>query len=83
MPWKWGEDCFDLPSSSPDFGQIVTAYYYFVFPNLMFNFYLSGLSLHVVEPLQTNLTRVSFYTFVWRPEKLQMGTDADKDQTEM
>ena len=49
----------------------------------MFNFYLSGLSLNVVEPLQTNLTRVSFYTFVWKPEKLQMGNDADKDQTEM
>jgi len=70
MPLKWGGDCFDLPSSSPDFNQQVAAYYYFVFPNLMFNFYLWGLSLNVVEPLQTDLTRISFYTFVWKPEKL-------------
>jgi choline monooxygenase len=80
---KSGEDCFALPKSSPDFGQNVAAYYYFVFPNLMFNFYPWGLSLNVVEPLQTDLTRVSFYSFVWKPEKLQQGAGADVDATEM
>jgi choline monooxygenase len=79
---KSGEDCFDLPASSPDFGQNVAAYYYFVFPNLMFNFYPWGLSLNVVQPLQTNQTRVSFYSFVWKPEKLQTGAGADVDSTE-
>jgi choline monooxygenase len=80
---KSGEDCFDLPESCPDFGQNVAAYYYFVFPNLMFNFYPWGLSLNVIEPLETELTRVSFYSFVWKPEKLQMGAGADVDHTEM
>jgi choline monooxygenase len=79
---KSGEDCFDLPGSSVDFGQNVAAYYYFVFPNLMFNFYPWGLSLNVIEPLERDLTRVGFYTFVWKPEKLQQGAGADVDTTE-
>lgn len=79
---KSGEDCFELPETSPEYGQNVAAYYYFVFPNLMFNFYPWGLSLNVVEPRQPNLTRVSFYTFVWKPEKLQTGAGADVDTTE-
>ncbi len=32
---KSGEDTFDLPPDSPDYGQHVAAYYYWVFPNLM------------------------------------------------
>jgi len=79
---KSGEDCFDLPENSPEYGQNVAAYYYFVFPNLMFNFYPWGLSLNVVEPLQNDLTKVSFYSFVWKPEKLQQGAGADVDSTE-
>lgn len=80
---KANEECFELPASSPDYGQNVAAYYYFVFPNLMFNFYPWGLSLNVVKPLGNELTKVSFYTFVWQPEKLQTGAGADVDSTEM
>ncbi len=79
---KTGEDCFDLPANSPDYGLNVAAYYYFVFPNLMFNFYPWGLSLNVVQPQHNALTRVSFFTFVWRPEKLQTGAGGDVDTTE-
>ncbi len=79
---KSGEDCFDLPQSSPDHGQHVAAYYYFVFPNLMFNFYPWGLSLNVVQPRQPDLTQVSFYSFVWDPGKLQTGAGGDVDATE-
>ena len=32
------ENCFDLPASSPDYGKNVAAYYFWVFPNMMFNF---------------------------------------------
>lgn len=80
---KGNEDCFDLPASSPDYGQNVAAYYYFVFPNLMFNFYPWGLSLNVVKPLEKELTKVSFYQFVWNQDKLQSGAGADVDSTEM
>jgi choline monooxygenase len=48
---KDGEDYFELPSHSPDYGKKVAAYYYWVFPNLMFNFYPWGLSINIVKPV--------------------------------
>jgi choline monooxygenase len=31
--------CFDLPKNSKDYGKKIAAYYFWVFPNLMLNFY--------------------------------------------
>ena len=39
------------------------AHYYWIFPNLMLNFYNWGLSINVVEPISINKTRVNFFTF--------------------
>lgn len=47
---KEGELVFDLPADSIDFGKQVAAYYYWVFPNLMLNFYPWGLSVNIVQP---------------------------------
>jgi len=62
------EDCFDFPHSSPDFGKKIAAYYFFVFPNIMFNFYPWGLSLNVVNPIGLRETKVSFLTYMWDNE---------------
>ncbi len=80
---KGDEDCFALPESSVDYGKQVAAYYYFVFPNLMFNFYPWGLSLNVVKPEATAKTTVSFYSYVWKPEKQHSGAGGDLHTTEM
>ena len=40
---KDDEDCFDLPVSSIDYGKKVAAYYFYVFPNLMFNLLSLGI----------------------------------------
>lgn len=58
-----GEPCFDIPGGAVDAGRRVYAYYFWVFPNLMFNVYPWGLSLNVVEPLTHNRTRVRFRTY--------------------
>jgi len=79
---KDDEDCFDLPASSPDHGRKVAAYYWFIFPNLMFNFYPWGLSINLVEPRGLAETRVRFLTYVWRPEKLNTGAGAGLDTVE-
>jgi len=34
-----GEPCFDIPEGAQDYGKNIYAYYWHVFPNLMFNFY--------------------------------------------
>jgi len=80
---KDGESAFDLPGDSPDHGQRVAAYYYWVFPNLMLNFYPWGLSLNLVQPQGIDRCRVSFRTYVWDPAKLDSGAGNGLDQVEM
>jgi len=76
------EEAFDLPESSPDHGTRIAAYYFWMFPNLMLNFYPWGLSVNVVRPLGPALTKVSFIPFVWKPEKLAQGAGAALDRVE-
>jgi choline monooxygenase len=80
---KDGEPCFDLPDGSPDHGTAVAAYYFFVFPNLMFNFYPWGLSLNIVEPIGISETRVRFLTYVWKEELFDTGAGSGLDTVEM
>lgn len=72
-----GEDCFDLPATSPDYGKRIAAYYFWLFPNLMFNFYPWGLSINVVRPLSVGLTKVSFLRYTWNEARLDLGLAAD------
>ena len=80
---KKGDVCFGLPSSSPDFGKEVAAYYFWVFPNMMFNFYPWGLSLNIVQPLNVSETKVSFLTYVSDESKLNTGAGSGLDTVEL
>jgi len=71
---KGSDDVFDLPAGSPDFGNRVAAYYFWIFPNMMLNFYPWGCSVNIVKPLKVNLTRVSFRTYIWKPEKFNAAS---------
>lgn len=76
------EPAFDLPSGHPDEGQRVGAFYFWMFPNLMLNFYPWGLSVNVVRPQGVGLTKVDFIPFVWRPELVGLGLGGDLDRVE-
>lgn len=76
------EEAFDLPENAPDFGKRVAAFYFFVFPNLMFNFYPWGLSLNVVEPINVAETRVRFLTYILDKSKFG-NADEVLHQTEL
>lgn len=39
----------------------------------MLNFYPWGISMNIVRPLETGLTRVSFRSYVWDRSKLGAG----------
>jgi choline monooxygenase len=80
---KQGQLVFDLPESSPDFGKSVGAYYFWVFPNLMFNFYPWGLSLNVVKPIAPQQTNVEFHTFIWDESLFNRGAGSDLNRVEM
>ncbi len=74
---------FDLPDGSPDYGKKVAAYYYWVFPNMMFNFYPWGLSLNIIRPEGKDKTRVSFITYVSDESKYNQGAGSDLNRVEM
>ena len=76
------EDAFDLPPTSPDHGERVAAYYYWLFPNLMFNFYPGALSINVVQPLGPDRTKVSFLSYVQGPTGGYRGAGAAIDRVE-
>lgn len=61
-----GEPHFEIPEGAEDYGRKIYAYYYWLFPNLMLNFYPWGLSLNVVEPQAPDRTRVRFRSYYFR-----------------
>ena len=75
-------EVFDLPEGHPDYGKNVGAYYYWVFPNMMFNFYPWGLSINVVKPLDINRTKVSFISYVYDPSKLDKGAGSGLEKVQ-
>jgi choline monooxygenase len=79
---KGGEEVFTLPAGHEHYGQAIAGYFFWLFPNIMFNFYPWGLSLNIVRPLQHDLTRVSFRAYVWDASRLGKGAGADLDLVE-
>jgi choline monooxygenase len=77
------EAAFDLPPESPEHGQRIAAYYWWVFPNLMLNFYPWGLSVNLVEPLGPSRSRVRFRSFVHDRALLGQGAGGALDEVEM
>ena len=77
-----GEEIFDLPEYHIDHGKNIGAYYYWIFPNMMFNFYPWGLSINIIKPISLNRTKVSFLTYIWDESKLNKGAGALLDKVE-
>ncbi|HUL94902.1 MAG TPA: SRPBCC family protein [Usitatibacter sp.] len=61
---------------------VPAAQYWWIFPNLMLNFYPWGLSLNLVEPLDLGRTRVKFRSFVGDASRLGEGAGASLDRVE-
>ena len=70
---KEGVSAFELPTDSKYYGKQVAAFYFWVYPNMMFNFYPWGLSLNIIEPQTESTTKVRFLTFVYDASKLDQG----------
>ncbi len=80
---KKDDVCFDLPTDSPDYGKNVAGYYFWVFPNMMFNFYPWGLSFNLVEPTGVGTCRVKFEVYVFDESKLGVGAGSGLNQVEL
>lgn len=76
-------EIFDLPEGHIDYGKNVAAYYYWVFPNLMLNFYPWGLSVNIIQPIDHQTTKVSFISYVYDETKIDSSAGALLDAVEM
>tara|TARA_B100000003_G_C10936698_1_gene373671 strand:+ start:4027 stop:5115 length:1089 start_codon:yes stop_codon:yes gene_type:complete len=73
---------FDFPKNHMDSGKNIAAYYFWIFPNMMFNFYPWGLSINIVKPISVNKTKVSFIPYVYDSNKLDSGAGSILDKVE-
>ncbi len=78
-----GEHCFHLPKNSPDYGDRIGAYYYYLFPNTIFDFYPWGLSINIIEPTGLSQTKIRFLTYVWDRTKLHPASMELLHKTEL
>lgn len=79
---RGGDVLLALPPDSPDRACNVAAYYFWLFPNVMFNIYPWGISVNVVKPLGVARTRVSFLTYIWDESKWDQGAGSGLDRVE-
>ena len=77
-----GEEFFNLPEDHPDYGNKISAYYYWIYPNIMLNFYPWGLSINVITPIDINRTKVSFIQFMLDESKYDSGAGGLIDKVE-
>jgi choline monooxygenase len=81
-PASGSEDALEPPAGSPDHGQRVAGYYFWLFPATMLNFYPWGISVNAVQPLAVDRTRVRFLSYVWDASRLDQGAGAGLDRVE-
>ena len=80
---KEGEAKFDLPKNHEDYGKSIAAYYWWLFPNLMLNFYPWGLSINLVNPNGYSKTVVKYHGLIADQTKVGLGAGGDVDLVEL
>ena len=75
-------DCFKFPKNHIDSGKNIAAYYYWIFPNMMFNFYPWGLSINIVKPISLTFTKISFRSYIFDETKLDKGAGSNLEKVE-
>lgn len=76
------EETFDISEGHPCYEKNMAAFYFWIFPNIMLNFYPWGLSVNVVKPISLNRTKVSFITYMHDEEKYGDYAGALMDKVE-
>ena len=77
------KDAIKLDSNATDSNKNMYAYYYWIFPNLMLNFYAWGLSINIIEPLNTQKTRIKYMTFKFPDINIPTSDGADVGTIEL
>jgi len=75
-------DSLKITEGYADYRKNIYAYYYWIFPNIMLNFYSWGLSVNIIEPINPKLTRVRFLSFPISEKKQPENSSASLDRVE-
>ncbi|MEM9694405.1 MAG: SRPBCC family protein [Myxococcota bacterium] len=76
------EPAFSPPAGHEDEGRRIAAYYLWIFPGIMLNFYPWGISVNVLEPKGPRRTEVRYLTFVWDESARGCGAGGDVARVE-
>jgi choline monooxygenase len=82
FPWSSAQIAEAATAQDAFDGSTVAAYYFFLFPNTMLNFYPWGLSLNVVVPLGVDRTRIAYRTWVTDSSRRTRGAGGALDDVE-
>ena len=56
-----------------DYGKSIVAYYYWIFPNMMFNFYPWGLSINIVKPILID-KKSYFFSYIFSESRTRYAS---------
>lgn len=76
------EETYDLPKEHACYGKKVAAFYFWIFPNIMLNFYPWGLSVNLVKPISPAKTKVSFITYLHGENRFEGAASTMMDKVE-
>jgi len=76
------DETYALPKEHPCYGKEVAAFYFWIFPNIMLNFYPWGLSVNVVKPISPSKTKVSFISYLHGENRFEGAASAALDKVE-
>ena len=75
-------DGLNIPNGYVDYKKNIYGYYYWIFPNIMLNFYNWGLSINIIEPITKNKSRIRFLSYPIKDYTQPEDTDASLDKVE-
>ena len=59
------------------------AYYFFIFPNIMLNYYNWGLSINIIEPIAKEKTRVKYMIYNLKNHSVPSNSSSSVDKVEL
>ncbi len=78
-----GEENIEILKDTRTPNRNIYGLYYWIFPNIMLNFYSWGLSVNIIEPITTQKTRVRFLSFAINEMAQPQEGDATLERVEL
>ena len=78
-----GEDTIEILKDPNTPNRKIYSLYYWIFPNIMLNFYSWGLSVNIIEPISKEKTRVRFLSYSIGATAQPQEGDASLERVEL